>query len=119
MSEKFMEAPCQHCPFRRDVKPFLHPDRAAEISSAAENPYSSFPCHKTLEYDETYDSEDDNGLYIGEQSKECAGALYMKAMANGSTWYDDDGFKPNPEWNCYEDSWEMEEAYSEAWERDQ
>lgn len=107
----FMKAPCQHCPFRRDVKPFLHPERAEEIAYAAENPYSSFPCHKTLEYD-----EDDGDSFAGAESKECAGALYMRSMTNGSTYYDDEGFEPKPEWDCYEDSYEMVEAYEIQWE---
>lgn len=63
-----MKKPCQHCPFKRDVRPFLHPDRAYEIASVSGNPYSSFPCHKTLEYDE----EDEEHLnYDRSASKEC------------------------------------------------
>ena len=40
----FMKEPCKHCPFRRDVKPYLHPERAATIAYAAQNPYNSFYC---------------------------------------------------------------------------
>ena len=32
----FVKKPCQHCPFRRDVKPFLTPERAEEIAGAKE-----------------------------------------------------------------------------------
>lgn len=107
----FMSAPCQHCPFRRDVKPFLHPERAEEIALTAESMGGSFICHKTLERD-----EDEGELLAGENSKECAGALYMKKMAQGATYYDDEGFEPKADWDCYEDSYEMHEAYQEEWE---
>jgi hypothetical protein len=108
MSE-FCKKPCKHCPFRNDVKPFLHPDRAAEIAYAAENPYSSFPCHKTTEHDE--DSEDGEML-VTENSKECAGFLTLRAQTGLAV---PEGFEPS--WEiCYTDSWEMIDAYEEEWE---
>lgn len=91
----FIKKPCQHCPFRTDVKPFIHPRRAEEISSAASNPYNSFTCHKT----------------IGGDEKQCAGFLTMQANENGKTLYE--GFEPAD--NVYQDSWEMTEAYKQAW----
>jgi hypothetical protein len=109
----FMAAPCKHCPFKRDVKPFLHPHRAYDIATNAENRYGSFPCHKTTEED---DSEwADGEMMVVETTKECAGHLYMHSVANGSTFYDEEGFEPKAEWNCYEDSWEMQDAYLDAW----
>ena len=110
MSKDYMEKPCQHCPFRRDVTPFLHPDRAYEIAASASNPYSNFPCHKTLEHDE--DSEDGK-LMATECGKTCAGWLTMQAG-------EDDRFLPEgfePDWEgCYSDAYEMEDVYRMEWE---
>lgn len=114
MSEEFMKAPCLHCPFKRDVTPFLNPDRAYDIANNAENRYGSFPCHKTTESD---DDSEHGEMMVVETSKECAGHLYMKAMSNGSCYYESEGFKPDPKWNCYEDSYEMYEAYAEEWQK--
>lgn len=60
----YMKKPCQHCPFRSDVTPFLHPERGEELAYGSQNPYWSFACHKTTECDE--DSED------GEMYAPCA-----------------------------------------------
>ena len=100
----YVKKPCKHCPFRRDVTPFLHPDRAAEIAYSASNRYSEFPCHKTLEY------EDGEGMRT-EITKTCAGFLSMQI---------NDGGAPEPEgyvWpgNVYSDALEMTQAYEEEW----
>ena len=108
----FMAKPCLHCPFRTDVRPFLHPNRAADIAYNAQNRYGSFPCHKTTEAD---DYSDHGEMLVVETSKECAGHLYMQAVNNGTTFYDDEGFTPEKITNCYEDSYEMIEAYEEEW----
>lgn len=104
-----MKAPCQHCPFRIDVHPFLHPDRAYEIAAAAENPYSDFPCHKTTE-----SVEDDDGsgeMMRVESSKECAGFLTLRARLTSDGVPKD--FKPA--WDLvYEDADHMYDAYEEA-----
>lgn len=105
---EYIKKPCAHCPFRIDVKPFLHPERAEELAYAAQNPYSTFTCHKTLEYDE---EEDDN--FTGEESKVCAGFLTLQHFELGETSYGEDGFEPSD--NCYEGSHEMVEAYEEEW----
>ena len=104
MSE-FVKKPCAHCPYRRDVTPFLRPERAEELANAACNPYSVFTCHKTLEHD------DEGETYAGQNSQVCAGFLTLQHHMNGGTSYDRDGFVPSK--NCYEDSWEMIEAYEE------
>ena len=57
-----MEKACAHCPFRVDVRPFLHPERAAEIAYSAHNRYSDFPCHKTVDYDN--DSDEGEGTTV-------------------------------------------------------
>jgi len=107
MSE-YMKKPCPQCPFRRDVKPYLHPDRAAEMAYAAQNPHSSFICHKTTEYNE--DSED---MECTEHSKECAGFLTLRAQCGEDV---PEGFDPSWEL-CYTDTYEMIDAYEQEWEK--
>lgn len=102
----FVKKPCQHCPFRRDVKPFLHPERAAEISELSWNPYNSFTCHKTLEHD-----EEEGDTIVTEDSLECAGFLSMQIEYGGKGC--PEGFKPAE--NVYSDPDEMIEAYTDAW----
>lgn len=105
---QFMDKPCKHCPFRNDVKPFLHPDRAAELAYAASNPYIDFPCHKTTE--PNYDSEEGEMLRVN-TSKECAGFLTLRAQSGLSV---PDGF--NPSWEmCYTDEYDMIQAYEDQW----
>ena len=113
-SEKsYMKKPCKHCPFRMDVTPFLHPERAADIAYNASNKYGSFPCHKTTEAD---DSEYADGEMMAvETTKECAGHLTMQFNENGSTFYDNEGFKPSFDL-VYSEPWDMIEAYTEKWE---
>ncbi len=98
----FVKKPCIHCPYRRDVEPFLTPERGEELAYAAENPYNTFHCHKTLE-------SDDEGTFVGNSSKICAGFLTLQHNILGETLYDNDGFEPNG--NVYEDSFEMVAAY--------
>ena len=107
---EYMKQPCKHCPFRSDVKPFLHPDRAAEIAYAAGNPYNEFPCHKTTEYDE---ESDDGAMMQVETSKECAGFLTLRAQQGMKT---PKGFEPS--WDmCYIDEFDMIQAYEEQWDK--
>jgi hypothetical protein len=106
----FVKKPCTHCPFRNDVKPFLHPERAYEIALVSQNKYSEFHCHKTLERD-----DEEGGTYAGPKSLMCAGMLTMRANAMG----EDDlpkGFKPSFE-IVYEDAFDMYQAYQEEWDR--
>jgi hypothetical protein len=113
MSEDFMKKPCQHCPFRRDVKPFLTNERAEEIAYAATNPYNFFPCHKTTEYDEDGDSGE---MFTTEDSKECAGFLTLMVSETGDNRYEEEGFEPDYE-GCYNEAYEMIAAYEEENER--
>lgn len=106
----FVKTPCLHCPFRRDVKPFLRPERAAEIAGAAWNKYNSFPCHKTTEYAE--DAEGYGDMVATAASLECAGFLTMQINEGGAVC--PDGFTPAE--NTYSNSHEMEDAYTEEWE---
>jgi hypothetical protein len=107
-----VKKPCKHCPFRNDIKPFLHPDRAAEIAYAASNPYSDFPCHKTIDYT---DEED----FLGEQivdmqhSQTCAGFLTLRAQSGEDV---PEGFEPS--WDiCFTDEWEMIQANEDEWNK--
>ena len=98
---EYMEKPCQHCPYRTDVKPFLTPERGEELAYITTNKYSSFPCHKTTEHD------DDGNGYAVSTSKQCAGFLTLQAQ-NGEETYED--FKPSWEM-VYIDPGEMAWAY--------
>ena len=104
----FIKKPCQHCPYREDVKPFLTPERGEELAYTALNPYSSFYCHKTLEEDEQCEDGSD-GNRVGQSSKMCAGFLTLQHNENGKTFYDDEGFEPSP--LVYDDAYSMEQAY--------
>jgi hypothetical protein len=111
MSE-FIKKPCKSCPFRSDVTPYLHPERAAEIVYAAQNPYSDFPCHCTIEYD---GDEDILGNSTGDfsKAKTCAGFLTLRAQMGEKT---PDGFEPS--WEvCYMDEIDMISAYEEEWDK--
>lgn len=104
----FVKKPCKHCPFRRDVKPYLHPERAAEIAYLSQSRYSNFDCHKTTVYDD--DLEDQIST---ENSLTCAGFLTLRAQGGERTPKD---FEPSWEM-CYSDENEMIEAYEEEWEK--
>ena len=109
--ETYIKKPCQHCPFRKDVVPFLTPERGEELAYAAQNPWNTFHCHKTLEAD---DSEDGN-LLATESSKHCAGFLTLMAAELGEEEAPD-GFEPSYEM-VYSEAWEMAGAYEEANQR--
>jgi hypothetical protein len=66
--------PCDNCPFRRDVVPYLTTARAREIAFTE----GEFPCHKTTVEDE---SSEDGGNIATEDSKHCAGFLIMRENA--------------------------------------
>jgi len=103
----FMKKPCAHCPFRVDVKPFLHPERGEELAYATQNRYQSFPCHKTTVSSD--DDEDGSGeRYYDNNTKECAGFLTLKAQYDDSTL--PKGFEPSWELIYMEPS-EMAWAY--------
>lgn len=61
--------PCDNCPFRRNVRPYLRPERVAEIAGDG-----TFPCHKTREHN------DEGELIATESSVECAGKLIMREL---------------------------------------
>ena len=102
MENYFCKKPCKHCPYRVDVKPYLTPERGEELAYHAQNPYNSFPCHKTTELDE--DSEDGE-MIATSTSKECAGFLTMQIAINGEK-YKPKGFEPSYD-ICFSDTWDM------------
>lgn len=105
----FCKKPCNTCPFRQDVTPFLHPERAYGIAASAQNPYQDFPCHKTFKYTD----EDDEGNDIADmsESKTCAGFLTMRAQLGETV---PTGFLPSYDM-CYIDPEDMYEAYQDEW----
>jgi len=104
----FRKKPCKHCPFRRDVTPFLHPERAADIAYIAQNPYSSFACHETTE-----DSDNDDGERIVTRSSlECAGLLSLRFNESDEK---PEGFEPSDE--VYDTVYDMIDAYEEEWDK--
>ncbi len=104
----FVKKPCAHCPYRRDVKPFLHPERGEELAYLTSNPYSEFHCHKTLGED-----EDEGDTIVIETSLICAGFLSMQIEASGMEC--PEGFEPSD--LVYGEPYEMADAYAEEWEK--
>lgn len=103
----FTKKPCKSCPFRRDVTPFLHPERAEDIANSACNPYSEFHCHATLGYD-----DDEGDTMVVETSLVCAGFLAMQITEGRDS---PEGFVcPD---NVYTDAWEMTDAYETEWNK--
>lgn len=64
-----MTSPCDNCPFRSDVKPYIRAARVVEIRQSLER--SEFPCHKTVEYD------GDGESLRSRDEIHCAGALIL------------------------------------------
>lgn len=89
-----MKKPCPNCPFRTDVRPFLHPARAKEIATA-----EHFVCHKTTAYDEHLD---DTVVVITSQT--CAGWEMLNRL------------QPN-DGSVYLNAARMGTAYRKEWKR--
>lgn len=107
MSDNFMKKPCGHCPYRRDIKPFLTQSRQDQLAYHATNPYNTFPCHKTIEHD------DDGEQCYSPQQKECAGFLTLMASERGEDCVPKN-FTPSYD-ICFSDAYEMADAIDE-WE---
>lgn len=103
-----MKKPCEHCPFRRDVKPFLTPQRGEQLAYHAQNHYNSFSCHKTTVSDEEFGGDGDE-MVATEHSKECAGFLTLMANECGEQNVPK-GFNPSYD-VVYTDSFEMAQTY--------
>ncbi len=68
--------PCEKCPFRSDITPFISPERAEEIALDD----GVFPCHETVDY-----SGDDDEARITDKSVHCAGKLIMREKMEDAT----------------------------------
>lgn len=106
----YMKKPCKLCPFRRDVKPYLRPERGFELAYAASNPFNSFPCHETTVCDEEFGG-DGSEMVAVESSKDCHGFLTLQIIENGDECAPD-GFEPAYEL-IYSEPFEMAEAYAD------
>jgi len=102
--EYYTKKPCKDCPFRKDVKPFLTAEFGEELAYSAQNPFNSFPCHKTTVEDE--DSEDGE-MMVTSDSKECAGFITLQINEGMDC---PEGFTPSEK--VYSDVYEMADAYS-------
>lgn len=69
-----LKKPCIHCPFSKEVAPFLTKRRALEIAKSLEQ--SEFPCHKTLDYKNSHEGKET------EETQHCAGALIVLEKNN-------------------------------------
>lgn len=68
-----MTRPCNDCPFRTDVVPYLTKRRVRDIEDGLVRGQQSFPCHKT-----TVDSQDGDGeMLVTSKSEHCAGAMIL------------------------------------------
>lgn len=108
----FVKKPCKKCPFRKDIRPYLHPDRAAGIACTSTNPYSDFPCHNTINYDSGLEDIEGNEIADTSNSKTCAGFLAMRS--NYTKKGVPEGFIPDNEL-CFTDIEDMVEAYKNEW----
>jgi hypothetical protein len=71
MMDFSLKKPCNNCPFRTDVKPYLRTARIVGILRSITEGDASFSCHKTT-------AHDDDGVPIqGKKEKHCAGALIL------------------------------------------
>lgn len=57
--------PCDNCPFRNDIRPFITAERVEEIFGNA------FPCHKTTQHD------DEGEHIVTNREQHCAGSLIL------------------------------------------
>lgn len=74
-------SPCENCPFRTDVVPYLTRARAEEIAASLDQ--GEFPCHKTVRYDDDEDGGRSRDSFPREVH--CAGAMIMlEKMGNPS-----------------------------------
>lgn len=75
--------PCESCPWRRDVDPYLTRPRAIEISNSARG-VSTFTCHKTVDYDVEFDDEGNHNAIGSSGNQHCAGAAIAAFKHGGA-----------------------------------
>lgn len=71
-----LTTPCDNCPFRTDIKPYLHPERVEEIRDALVR--GEFPCHKTVTYRDGDGEEAEDVRVATDKEIHCAGALILQ-----------------------------------------
>jgi len=71
-----LKRPCANCPFRTDIRPFLHPERAREICDAMLLGDESFWCHKTIDCSEASEGS------TNRKTQHCAGGLILLEKLN-------------------------------------
>ena len=67
--------PCNNCPFRTDVKPYIRPERVETIRDNCVR--AEFPCHKT-----TCADDDEFNNSTSSNTSHCAGALILMEKIN-------------------------------------
>lgn len=72
-----LRRPCPHCPFRRDIEPFLSAERAEEIADALE--HHTFACHETVHKAQPRDAR---GRFLPTETSHCAGVLIIMQREN-------------------------------------
>ena len=70
-----LRTPCNNCPFRTDIEPYLHAARARQIARGAER--HELYCHKT-----TIEDEDGERRIVPGRSKVCAGMMICLERVN-------------------------------------
>lgn len=73
-----LKRPCSNCPFRKKGAIDLRPGRVEGIIKNLDNDYNTFPCHKTLDGEETEGAY----TYTGNESA-CIGAIAYKLKYDG------------------------------------
>ena len=80
--ERFrVRRPCEKCPFRTDIPPFLTVARAHEIQTSIYRG-DSFWCHETVDYDrwEDDDGETADFYHAGSTESVCAGSIMVAGL---------------------------------------
>lgn len=65
-----LKKPCNNCPFRTDLEPYLSAKRIAEIIQA-----TAFQCHKTVDYSDDIPDQ-------GDKPQQCAGLMILLKKSN-------------------------------------
>lgn len=72
-----LKRPCADCPFRTDIKPFLMRERAENIVNEIMFGTGNFPCHKTIDYENSGEDFQSAKGVNGKELQMCAGAMII------------------------------------------
>lgn len=75
-----MKTPCKNCPFRKDVRPFLTPQRGLQLALLTRYRDGVFHCHETCDYD----NADEDGQPSTENATLCKGFAILRAQESGN-----------------------------------